>query len=63
MTCLLHKYLCENPQEDHWTVRDLAAEVLARICKRYTLCIYIYMILIKDMAFFMFICNHKLVIH
>jgi hypothetical protein len=35
MTCLLHKYLCESPLEDHWAVRELAAEVLSRICKRY----------------------------
>ena len=35
LTCLLHKYLCESPLEDHWSVRELAADVIARICKRY----------------------------
>lgn len=35
-TCLLNKQICLRPEaEDHWSLRDLAAKILAKICKKY----------------------------
>lgn len=37
LTCLVNKQLCPRPEaEDHWSLRDLAAKILARICKKYS---------------------------
>ena len=36
LTCLVNKQVCPRPEaEDHWSLRDLAAKILARICKKY----------------------------
>jgi len=35
LTCMLGKSLCENPNEDHWHLRDYAAQSVGKICKRY----------------------------
>ena len=36
-TCLLNKQVCLRPEsEDHWSLRELAAKVLAKICKKYS---------------------------
>ena len=36
-TCLLNKQICLRPEaEDHWSLRDLAAKILAKICKKYS---------------------------
>ncbi|RUP43411.1 putative transcription initiation factor TFIID subunit 6 [Jimgerdemannia flammicorona] len=31
----IRRRICENPQEDHWLVRDFAARLMAQICQRY----------------------------
>ncbi|XP_064401294.1 transcription initiation factor TFIID subunit 6-like [Halichondria panicea] len=36
LTCLVNKQLCSRPEaEDHWSLRDLAAKILSRMCKKY----------------------------
>jgi transcription initiation factor TFIID subunit 6 len=35
LTCLVGKRLCESPTENHWELRDFAAQLVARICRRY----------------------------
>ncbi|KAJ1732743.1 histone H4-like TAF Taf6, SAGA complex subunit [Coemansia sp. Benny D160-2] len=35
LTCLVSKRLCEEYTEDHWSLRDNAAEQIADICRRY----------------------------
>ena len=36
-TCLLNKQICLRPEsEDHWSLRELAAKILAKICKKYS---------------------------
>jgi len=35
LTCLVGKRLCEKPSDDHWSLRDYAAEVIADICAQY----------------------------
>ncbi|KAL0477594.1 transcription initiation factor TFIID subunit 6 [Acrasis kona] len=35
LTCLVGKRLCENPNQDHWTLRDFCAGMIAHICKKY----------------------------
>jgi len=35
LTCLLGKRLCVYASEDHWRLRDFAAQIIARICERY----------------------------
>ena len=36
-TCLLNKQICLRPEaEDHWSLRELAGKVLAKICKKYS---------------------------
>ena len=36
MTCLINKQLCLRPEnDDHWSVRDMAAKLVAIICKKY----------------------------
>ncbi len=36
LTCLVNKQVCTRPEaEDHWSLRDLAAKILSRICKKY----------------------------
>jgi transcription initiation factor TFIID subunit 6 len=35
LTCLVAKRLCENPNEDHWGLRDLCAGMIGHICKKY----------------------------
>lgn len=37
VSCLVSKQLCVRPEsEDHWTLRESAAKILAKICKRYS---------------------------
>jgi transcription initiation factor TFIID subunit 6 len=37
VSCLLNKQLCQRPEsEDQWSLRDLAAKILASICKKYS---------------------------
>ena len=37
LSCLMNRYLCQKPEsEDHWSVRDLAAKIVALICKKYS---------------------------
>lgn len=35
LTCLLSKRLCESPTENHWELRDLAAQIISYICDRW----------------------------
>ena len=36
-TCLLNKQICLRPEsEDHWSLRELAAKILAKVCKKYS---------------------------
>jgi len=35
MSCIVAKRLCLNPNEDHWSLRDFAANLLALICKKF----------------------------
>lgn len=35
LTCTVHRRLCSSPLDDHWSVRDAAARIVARICARY----------------------------
>lgn len=36
LTCLVNRQVCPRPEaEDHWSLRDLAAKILSRICKKY----------------------------
>lgn len=37
VSCLLNRQLCQRPEsEDHWSLRDLAAKIVAMICKKYS---------------------------
>lgn len=37
LSCCLNRQLCTRPEaEDHWAIRDLAAKILAFICKEYS---------------------------
>ena len=36
MTCLVGKKLCGKPTEDHWTLRDRSAAIVALICSKYS---------------------------
>eukprot|EP00761_Pharyngomonas_kirbyi_P000328 gb/GECH01000328.1/.p1 GENE.gb/GECH01000328.1/~~gb/GECH01000328.1/.p1 ORF type:complete len:572 (+),score=78.98 gb/GECH01000328.1/:1-1716(+) len=35
LTCLVGKRLCHKDYEDHWRLRDMAAEIVASICRSY----------------------------
>lgn len=35
LTCLVGKRLCAKPKDDHWALRDFAAELIADICCRF----------------------------
>ena len=36
-TCLINKQVCLRPEaEDHWSLRDAAARIIANICKKYS---------------------------
>jgi transcription initiation factor TFIID subunit 6 len=35
LTCLVGKRLCAKPRENHWALRNFAAELIAEICARY----------------------------
>jgi len=35
LTCLVGKRLCAKASEDHWSLRDMAAAVVADVCKRF----------------------------
>ena len=35
LTCVLAKKLCHNPTDDHWQIREQAAQVLAIICQEF----------------------------
>lgn len=35
LTCLVGKKLCDGPEEDHWKLRDYAAEIIAFVSSRY----------------------------
>ena len=35
LTCIVGKSLCEKPNEDHWHLRDYAAQSVGKIVKRY----------------------------
>lgn len=36
LTCVVAKRLYDKPTDDHWSVRDAAAEVVAIICHKYS---------------------------
>lgn len=37
LTCLINKQVCLRPEaEDHWSLRELAAKIVAEICKKYS---------------------------
>ncbi|KAJ1956422.1 histone H4-like TAF Taf6, SAGA complex subunit [Linderina pennispora] len=36
LTCLVSKRLCESPAEDHWSLRDGAADQIAEICQQFS---------------------------
>ncbi len=35
LTCLVGKQLCKNPTEDHWRLRNYAADTIAYICNKF----------------------------
>ncbi|KAI9316443.1 hypothetical protein BX666DRAFT_1950782 [Dichotomocladium elegans] len=35
ITCLVGRTICENPSQDHWSVRHRAAALIASICRQY----------------------------
>lgn len=35
LTCLVGRHLCRLPTEDHWSLRDTSATLVAHICKQY----------------------------
>jgi transcription initiation factor TFIID subunit 6 len=35
ITCLVGKRLCAKPKDDHWALRDFAAELVADICSKF----------------------------
>ncbi|KAJ1679226.1 histone H4-like TAF Taf6, SAGA complex subunit [Spiromyces aspiralis] len=35
LTCLVGKTLCESPEEDHWSLRNKAAMMIAQICTEF----------------------------
>jgi transcription initiation factor TFIID subunit 6 len=35
ISCMVGKRICENPKDDHWSVRDFAARLMALVCQRY----------------------------
>ena len=35
LTCLVGRRLCANPLEDHWSLRDFCAKLVAAICSRF----------------------------
>ena len=35
LTCVVGKRLCAKPVEDHWALRDVAAQIITWVCKRY----------------------------
>ena len=35
LTCVVGKRLCAAPLEDHWALRDYAAELVAMVCEKY----------------------------
>ncbi|KAL6057925.1 histone H4-like TAF Taf6, SAGA complex subunit [Balamuthia mandrillaris] len=35
LTCLVGRRLCENPTEDHWALRDYAANLISLVCQRF----------------------------
>ena len=36
LTCVVAKRLYEKPTDDHWAVRDAAADVVADICRKFS---------------------------
>lgn len=32
---MVGKRICENPKDDHWSIRDFAARLMALVCQRY----------------------------
>lgn len=37
VSCLISKQLCMRPEsEDHWTLRDSTAKILAKVCRKYS---------------------------
>jgi hypothetical protein len=35
LTCVVGKRLCEDPADDHWSLRDFAAGLVSRVCSAY----------------------------
>ncbi|KAL9655621.1 hypothetical protein ABK040_002284 [Willaertia magna] len=35
LTCLVGKTLCENPNENHWGLRDFSANIISYICRKF----------------------------
>jgi transcription initiation factor TFIID subunit 6 len=35
ISCMVGKRICENPKDDHWSIRDFAARLMALVCQRY----------------------------
>lgn len=36
LTCIVGKRLCSNPRENHWALRDFTADLIRRICARFS---------------------------
>lgn len=36
LTCIVGKRLCANPHENHWVLRDFTADLIRRICTRFS---------------------------
>lgn len=35
LTCIVGKQLCNEPSENHWSLRDASAQMLRKICKTF----------------------------
>ncbi|KAF0983936.1 hypothetical protein FDP41_007851 [Naegleria fowleri] len=35
LTCIVGKTLCENPNDNHWSLRDFSANIIAYICRKF----------------------------
>lgn len=36
LTCIVGKRLCANPRENHWALRDFTADLIRRICSKFS---------------------------
>ncbi len=35
LTCIVGKQLCENPNQNHWQLREFSANIIASLCQSY----------------------------